>query len=65
VYNVYTNPEYRRRGIATQVMTALLQEAEKLNVAVIDLLSTDDGKSLYEKLGFKVQKYTPMKLRLK
>ncbi|NLM62500.1 MAG: GNAT family N-acetyltransferase [Clostridiales bacterium] len=54
MYNVYTNPEYRRRGIATQVMTALLQEAEKLNVAVIDLLSTDDGKSLYEKLGFKV-----------
>ena len=62
VYNVFTYPEFRRRGIAAKVMTALMDEAQKLNVVHIDLLATKDGKYLYEKLGFSVpDKYVYMK----
>jgi len=65
VYNVFTYPEFRKQGIATKVMTALLEEAEKLDIVYIDLLSTNDGKYLYEKLGFSIStKYAFMKKEL-
>lgn len=62
VYSVFTYPEFRRQGIATKVMYALLEEAQRLNIVYIDLLATDKGKELYEKLGFDVsRKYTFMR----
>ena len=65
VYNVLTYPEFRKQGIATKVMTALLEEAQKLNVVSVDLLATNDGKFLYEKLGFsESEKYTFMRKKL-
>jgi len=64
VYNVYTDPAYRRRGIASRVMSALLEEAGALGVASVDLLATEAGRPLYEKLGFQVAKYTAMRIKL-
>ncbi len=64
IYSVFTYPEYRRRGIATKVLQLLLQEAKENNVATVDLSATADGRPLYEKLGFKLPKYTYMKLNL-
>jgi GNAT superfamily N-acetyltransferase len=62
VYNVYTYPRYRKKGIATKVMSALLEEAKALGLACIDLLATDAGKPLYEKLGFgRITDYTSMR----
>ena len=62
VYNVYTYPEYRRKGIATQVMSVLISEARALGVASLDMLASPDGRPLYEKLGFQQSKYTPMRM---
>jgi len=64
VYNVFTYPQYRRKGIATKVMGDLLADAESLSVASVDLLATEDGTPLYEKLGFTVPAYTPMRIKL-
>ena len=65
VYSVFTYPEYRKQGIATKVMLALLEEAKLLNIASVDLLSTKAGKPLYDKLGFEVIKdYTSMRMKL-
>ncbi|MCL2813821.1 MAG: GNAT family N-acetyltransferase [Oscillospiraceae bacterium] len=65
VYNVFTYPEYRKKGIATKVMSALLEEAKLLNVAYIDLLATDAGKPLYEKIGFEqILNYTSMRFKI-
>lgn len=64
VYNVFTYPEHRRKGAATRVMDALLEEARLQNIASVDLLATADGKPLYEKLGFKIAKYTPMQKKI-
>lgn len=63
VYSVYTYPEYRRQGLATAVMKALLHEAEKLELGSIDLSASPDGRALYEKLGFAPIRYTAMRLQ--
>jgi GNAT superfamily N-acetyltransferase len=60
VYNVFTYPQYRGKGIATKVMTELLSEAKLLGVAAVDLMSTEEGKQLYANLGFRVSNYTSM-----
>jgi ribosomal protein S18 acetylase RimI-like enzyme len=64
--NVLTYPEYRRMGIATKVMSKIIDEAKQLGVSSIELSATQDGKQLYEKLGFTElkSKYTQMKLQL-
>lgn len=60
VYNVYTYPEHRGKGIATKVMTELLSEAKLMGVAAADLMSTEDGQQLYKNLGFRASNYTSM-----
>lgn len=63
--NVFTYPEYRRMGLATSVIKAIIDEAKKLDIASIDLAATDFGKPLYEKLGFTHNtKNTPMMMPL-
>lgn len=63
VYNVYTYPDYRKRGIATELMKATMEAAKQLGVSYVDLLATDAGRPLYEKLGFeKITKYTAMRI---
>ena len=64
VYNVYTYPQFRKQGIATKVMKALLNEAKNLDICAVDLYASNDGKPLYEKLGFKVPYHSYMKLKL-
>lgn len=51
--NVYTHPNYRRRGIATKILTELIKEAKHRNLTYIELSATEEGRSVYEKLGFK------------
>jgi len=64
VYNVLTYPVYRRRGIATKVLTALLNEARAMGIPSVDLLATQDGAPLYETLGFRPISHTPMRIAL-
>jgi len=63
VYNVFTYPQHRRKGIASKVMLALLDEARTMGVATVDLSATADGKPLYDRLGFKVSRYTSMSIK--
>jgi|AGTN01.1.fsa_nt_gi N-acetylglutamate synthase and related acetyltransferases len=64
VLNVFTYPEYRRKGVATRLLKMLIDEAKTMNISYLELSATDDGKPLYEKLGFECSqsKYTLMKL---
>lgn len=62
--NVLTYPNYRGRGAATKVITALIDEAKKVGVSMIELAATDDGRPLYEKLGFQAAAYTAMRMTL-
>jgi GNAT superfamily N-acetyltransferase len=62
--NVLTYPRFRRLGIATKVITALIGEAERAGVSSVELSATGDGKPLYEKLGFHVSRYTAMRMSI-
>jgi len=50
--NMYTLPEYRRRGIATELMTNVIQVAKTQGIKKILLHSSEAAKSVYENLGF-------------
>ena len=50
--NVYTNADYRRQGIARQMVTMLLDEAKERGVTYISLDTTISGEPLYKSLGF-------------
>lgn len=52
IMNMYTKPEYRRKGIAIHTLDLLVTEAKKRGVSAISLEATDMGKPLYEKYGF-------------
>ena len=47
-------------------MTNMIEYAKEHQICRIDLIATDEGYSLYKKLGFedKVQKYKDMRLKL-
>ena len=64
LFNVYTRPEYRRRGLATRVMRALIAEARDLELDVVELHATDDGYPLYVSLGFADDTMTHKAMRL-
>ncbi len=55
ILNVYTQPEWRRNGLATKVMNQLLDLAKEQNVTRIQLKAAPDGIPLYEKLGFQAE----------
>lgn len=61
IYNVLTYEKHRRKGIATKVLTALLDEAKSTGVCTVDLWATTDGEELYKKLGFWSINLTPMR----
>ena len=50
--SVYTLPAFRKHGIATRLMTLLIEEAKELQCQRILLNASDMGKPMYEKLGF-------------
>ncbi len=52
IMNMYTRPEYRRRGIAYKVLNLLVNEAKERGISHISLEATEDGRPLYEKYGF-------------
>lgn len=52
IMNVYIRNNYRRQGIAFQMMKMLIEEAEQRGVTEISLDATESGKPLYEKCGF-------------
>jgi GNAT superfamily N-acetyltransferase len=52
VTGVYTQPAYRRQGIARRLMELLLARARELGVHRLILWASDMGRPLYEELGF-------------
>lgn len=52
IMNMYTRPEYRRRGIATKTLGLLVQDAIARGITAISLEATEMGRLLYQKYGF-------------
>ncbi len=62
--NVITDPQHRRKGYASLVVSRIVEEARKLGVDSIDLTATQAGKSLYDQLGFQESTRPEMRLRM-
>jgi GNAT superfamily N-acetyltransferase len=59
VYNVYTDPAHRRRGLARLVMDTIHAWCRDAGVGSIALNSSRDAKPLYESMGY-TESPTPM-----
>jgi GNAT superfamily N-acetyltransferase len=52
VLNVYTDPPWRRRGLARQLMSEIIRWAATAGVVRLVLHASTQGRPLYETLGF-------------
>lgn len=52
VLSVYTEPEYRGKGLCTTLIKNLIEYGEKRGLGRVDLSATRDGYPIYSKLGF-------------
>ena len=66
VLNVYTKPDYRKKGYAKKLITTMLEDAKAEGLSIIELKATEDGYSLYKSVGFEdvVARYHNMKIVL-
>jgi len=52
ILNVYTAPEFRRRGLARKLTEVALQWCRQNGVDTVILHASSDGRALYESMGF-------------
>jgi GNAT superfamily N-acetyltransferase len=52
IVNVFTEPEWRRRGIAKLLMKKIIAWSREQSLDDLVLHASDDGRGLYEQLGF-------------
>ena len=63
ILNVYTEPEFRHRGIARQIMLVILDAIKARGLRGVNLHASAEGRPLYEKLGF--EETNEMRLKFK
>jgi GNAT superfamily N-acetyltransferase len=54
VYNVYTEPGHRRRGLARLIMEVIHSWCRDTGVASVALNASPDGQPLYESMGYQL-----------
>ena len=57
VVNMYTHPDYRRRGVAWKTLDLIVAEVRSRGLISVGLEATDMGMPLYEKYGFEMQNH--------
>jgi GNAT superfamily N-acetyltransferase len=61
--NMFTCPNYRRKGLGSKILLLLVDEAQAANCTSVALNASEEGRALYEKFGFQCDDDT-MKLQL-
>ena len=52
--NMYTIPAYRKQGLCSMIVNALIEDANKQGINAFELHSTKAGESVYIKNGFRI-----------
>ena len=52
IVNVYTEAAYRRKGLARELMKTAMEWCAREGVETVILHASDEGRPLYERLGF-------------
>jgi len=63
ILNMYIAPEFRRRGIARRLMQTMIAWCREQGFAGVTLHASDQGRPLYESLGFEPTTEMQLKLR--
>ncbi len=63
ILNVYTDPAYRRQGVARRLMRTMIEWCRLEGFARVTLHASDDGRHLYESLGFETSNEMRLTLR--
>jgi GNAT superfamily N-acetyltransferase len=63
ILNLYTYPDYRRRGIARALMKTMIEWCRKEGFESVFLHASKHGRPLYETLGFEPTNEMRLKLR--
>ena len=53
ILNVYTEPDFRRQGLARHLMSRMIRWLKEAGFHSVALHASDEGRRLYEELGFK------------
>jgi len=51
--SMYTNPNYRRKGIAKELLSRVVDEAKEYGCGTVQITASDMGVKLYTDFGFK------------
>jgi GNAT superfamily N-acetyltransferase len=52
IVNVYTEPSYRRRGLARRLMQEMVAWCREQGYGAVSLHAAEEGRRLYESMGF-------------
>lgn len=52
LFNVYTEPSHRRRGLAARLTDAALDLARDLGIEIVELHASLEAEGLYQRMGF-------------
>ncbi|MBD5541189.1 MAG: GNAT family N-acetyltransferase [Lachnospiraceae bacterium] len=63
ILNIYTSPQFRKRGFANQILDNIIKYSQKNNIKRLWLNSSEQGKKIYAERGF-VKKENEMELFL-
>ena len=53
VYNVYTEPAHRRRGLARMIMDAIHAWCRDEGIGLVGLNASSQARPLYESMGYR------------
>lgn len=62
ILSLYTEPEFRHMGVASRIMTTILDTLRAEGITTASLHASQFGRPLYEKLGFNTSPEMRMKL---
>lgn len=62
ILNMYTHPDYRRRGYSSCILEQLLKEAKDMGISKLALHCSKEGEPLYRKYGFSDPAYPYLEL---
>lgn len=64
ILNLYTVPEFRRKGICTYLLNELIKEGKSLGLRYLHLHASKYGLSIYKKAGFVEPNHRELILKL-
>ena len=56
IMNMYTVPEFRRKGICKSILNLLVEEGRKIGITAFELHATQEGEFVYLQNGFSYHK---------